>query len=351
MQSTVLVVDDNQADLRNVQRQLRDTYLVIQAKSGEQALKVCSKMRPDLILLTIEMSEMDGFEVLERLGRTPALSTIPVIFLSETHDIDIEIKGFQRGAADFIAKPVNKSILLHRIGHHLRFHRYQHMLEENVRELEGGIVLGFCEIVEFRDGNTGGHIGRSSRYVQLLGETLRKQSKKMADLLPESDLDMIVRAAPLHDIGKIGIRDQILLKPGPLTEDEYALAKEHTRIGGRILLNIYRRTPSQHYLKVAALMAEGHHERYDGHGYPCGLAGCDIPLCCRIMAVANVYDACITDRIYRRGMTHEEAHEIITKGAGTAFDPLVVKAFEEVREGFLSLKIPSYQLFDDSRLI
>ena len=334
MQSTVLVVDDNQADIRNIQRQLRDAYLVIQAKSGEQALKVCSKMRTDLILLSMEMSEMNGFEVLEHLGRTPALSTIPVIFLSGSNDIEMEIKGFQRGAADFIAKPVNKSILLHRIGHHLRFHHYQHMLEENVRELEGGIVLGFCEIVEFRDGNTGGHIGRSSRYVQLLGETLRKQSKKMADLLPESDLDMIVRAAPLHDIGKIGIRYQILLKPGPLERDEYEVMKKHSTLGGEILRRMYWRTPTQRYLKFAIQIAESHHERFDGDGYPKGLRGEEIPLCARIMAVADVYDALTDDRCYRKGLSHKETRQIIIDGADRHFDSRLVEAFLKIENQF-----------------
>jgi putative two-component system response regulator len=191
---------------------------------------------------------------------------------------------------------------------------------------------------------------RTSKYVEIIGRALLEKGLFPKDLT-ESELEMMIRAAPFHDIGKIGVSDVILLKPGPLTEEEYAQAKEHTRIGGRILLNIYKRTPSQHYLKFASTMAEGHHERYDGHGYPLGLAGDDIPLCCRIMAVANVYDACITDRVYRKGMAHGEAREIISTGAGTAFDPLIVKAFEEVRDGFSSLKIPSYQLFNDSRII
>ncbi|MDR1855331.1 MAG: response regulator, partial [Azoarcus sp.] len=277
MESTVLVVDGNQADLRSIHRLLQDKYRVIEAKSVEQALKVCSKLRPDLILLAIEMPEMNGFEVLSRLGGTPALSTIPVIFLAENNDVDSEIRGFECGAADFVVKPVNKAILLHRIAHHLRFHHYQHMLEENVRELEGGIVLGFCEIVEFRDGKTGGHIGRTSRYVQLLGETLRKQSKKLADALPQTDLDMIVRAAPLHDIGKIGIRDQILLKPGPLARDEFEVMKRHSALGGEILRRMYWRTPTQRYLKFAIQIAESHHERFDGSGYPKGLRGEEIP--------------------------------------------------------------------------
>ncbi|MDR3322205.1 MAG: response regulator [Synergistaceae bacterium] len=346
----ILIVDDNIASLTQIGKHLDGIYDVILVKSGHQALRFCESGRPDLILIDVEMPEMDGFETLEMLKKIPDVAQAPVIFITGNIDEETEIKALESGAIDFITKPVEGSILLHRLELHLQLYSYQTNLENMSRELENSVVECFADLIECKDENTGGHVLRTSRYVEIIGRALLDRGLFSKDLT-ETDLEMMVRAAPFHDIGKIGVSDVILLKPGPLTEDEYALAKEHTRIGGRILLNIYRRTPSQHYLKVAALMAEGHHERYDGHGYPCGLAGCDIPLCCRIMAVANVYDACITDRIYRRGMTHEEAHEIITKGAGTAFDPLVVKAFEEVREGFLSLKIPSYQLFDDSRLI
>ncbi|MDR1461614.1 MAG: response regulator [Azoarcus sp.] len=334
MENTILIVDDNLASLEYIRRQLQDNYRVIMAMSGGQALKVCSKMRPDLILLDIDMPDMGGFEVLERLGETAALATIPVIFLSTNHDVETEIKGFECGAADFIAKPANKNILLHRIGHHLRFHRYQHMLEENVRDLEGGIVLGLAEIVEFRDACTGGHVGRSSRYVQLLGETLRKQSEDLADALSEIHLDMIVRAAPLHDIGKIGIRDQILLKPGPLGKGEFEIMKTHAALGGEILRRMFWRTPMQHYLKFAIQIAESHHERFDGTGYPKGLHGEEIPLCARIMAVADVYDAVTDNRCYRQGLSHEQARQVIVEGSGTHFDPRLIDAFLEIETQF-----------------
>ncbi|MDR3213303.1 MAG: response regulator [Azoarcus sp.] len=334
MEYTVLVVDDNRASRECIYRHLQDECRVILATSGEQALKVCSKMRPDLILLAIEMAGMGGFEVLERLGERAELSTIPVIFLSTDNDTETEIRGLERGAADFIVKPVNKSILLYRIGHHLRFHRYQHLLEENVRDLEGGIVLGFAEIVEFRDANTGGHVGRSSRYVQILGKTLRKQSREVSDAMSEGDLDMIVRAAPLHDIGKIGIRDRILLKPGPLSEGEFEIMKTHSTLGGEILRRMYWRTPTQHYLKFAIQIAESHHERFDGSGYPKGLRGDEIPLCARIMAVADVYDAVTGNRCYRQGLSHEQTRGIIVDGAGTHFDPRLVEVFLKVETQF-----------------
>ena len=334
MENTVLVVDDDQWSLERIYRQLQGDYRVILATSGEQALKVCSKMRPDLILLDIDLPDMGGFEVLERLGKRAASSTIPVIFLSTSNDTETEIRGFERGASDFIVKPVDKSILLHRVGHHLRFYNYQHMLEENVRDLESGIVLGFAEIVEFRDADTGGHVGRSSRYVQLLGETLRKQSESLGDALSETNLDMIVRAAPLHDIGKIGIRDQILLKPGPLSESEFEAMKTHATLGGEILRRMYWRTPTQHYLKFAIQIAESHHERFDGSGYPKGLRGEEIPLCARIMAVADVYDAVTDNRCYRQGLSHEQTRQIIVSGAGTHFDPRLVDAFLEIETQF-----------------
>jgi putative two-component system response regulator len=293
------------------------------------------------------MPEMDGFETVERMKLIPDIASVPVIFITGNIDEGTEIRALESGAIDFITKPVAGSILHHRMELHLQLYSYQTNLENMSSELENNVVECFADLIECKDENTGGHVMRTSRYVDIIGRELLRMGV-FGKYLTAPELELMVRAAPFHDIGKIGVSDVILLKPSGLTDEEYAQAKAHTLIGGRILLNIYKRTPSQRYLKYAARMAEGHHERYDGAGYPRGLAGEDIPVCCRIMSVANVYDACITDRIYRKARTHDEAREIITSGSGTEFDPRVVDAFMMVRDAFSSLKVQSYQLFGDA---
>jgi putative two-component system response regulator len=198
-----------------------------------------------------------------------------------------------------------------------------------VKSLEDSIITSFSEMVEYRDRNTGGHILRTSKYTELIGLELSDRQQFRQEL---HDLDMIVRAAPLHDIGKIGVSDLVLLKPGPLDEKEFAAMKLHTTIGSSLLRKVYARTPTQTYLKYAIMIAESHHERYDGKGYPFGLKGEDIPFCSRIMAVADVYDALVDNRVYRSALTHEAAIKIILAGRGTHFDPVIVDAFKAVQE-------------------
>jgi putative two-component system response regulator len=329
--SHILVVDDNLANLRHIQLQLSGNYQVVLAKSGMQALRICGRHIPDCILLDIDMPEMNGFETIARLKQNVVLSRIPVIFLTANHDVTTEIRAFESGAMDFITKPFEKSILIHRIELHLRFSQYQHFLEDTVKELEDSIVTSFSELIERRDENTGGHVQRTSKYFELLGKELRNQGW-FTDELSDSELSLMVRAALLHDIGKIGISDLVLLKPDRLNEAEFAVMKTHTTIGAAILKNMYERTPTQHYLKYAILIAAGHHEEYGGGGYPYGIQGDEIPLCSRIMAVADVYDALVADRVYRKAMSHEEARSIIGGGKGTRFDPRIIDAFEAVHE-------------------
>jgi len=341
---TILVVDDNLVNLNFIAGQINESYRTILAKSGQQALKICARECPDLILLDIEMPDMDGFETIERLKADVRLSDVPVIFLTANLDKDSEIRGLECGAVDFITKPFNKLILLHRIDHHLNFYRYQRSLEKTVRELEDSIVHGFAEIVEYRDSDTGGHIIRTSRYVDLLGQKLIAWQHSGASipgreiaLLSQEELELYVRAAPMHDIGKIAISDTILLKPGRLTPGEFGIMKKHALVGGHMLRRMYKRTPTQRYLKYAIMIAEGHHEYFDGNGYPCGLVGDEIPLCARLMAVADVYDALIETRCYRKAMTADEARDVILEGRGSHFDPLLVDLFQENEAGFRAI--------------
>jgi putative two-component system response regulator len=329
-------VDDNLVSLKQIGAQLAGYYDISLAKSGALALQICRQTKPDLILLDIDMPGMDGFEVIAKLKEHHNLGQLPVIFLTGNRDTDTEIKALESGAVDFISKPVNKDILFHRIELHIQFSAYQLHLTNTVKELEDSIGVSFAELIECKDDNVAGHVLRTSKYVEFLGRELL-EANVFGDKLTGSEIDLITRATPFHDVGKIGISDTILLKKGPLNSEEYGEIKKHTTIGARVLGTIYQRIPNQHYFKYAMMLAGGHHERYDGKGYPQGLAGENIPLCCRILAVANVYDACRTDRIYRKALSHEEACKIIIAGKGTEFDPRIVEFFETICDKFTRL--------------
>ena len=327
----ILVVDDNLANLKNIQLQLSDSYQVLLAKSGAQALQICLQRVPDLVLLDVDMPEMDGFETLDRIKSSALLSRIPVIFLTADHDMATEIRALESGVVDFITKPFEKSILRHRLKLHLKLAEYQHHLEDTVKELEDSIVISFAEMIENRDKSTGDHIQRTLIYVTLLGRELIRRNC-FSNELNEQELSHITRGALLHDIGKIGVSDSVLLKPDRLDDREFSIMKTHTTIGAGILRDMYKRTPTQHYLNYAIQIAEGHHEKYDGTGYPHGLKGDDIPLCSRIMAVADVYDAVAADRIYRKAMNPEKSFNLIIEGKNTHFDPLIIDAFVGIKD-------------------
>jgi putative two-component system response regulator len=325
----VLIVDDNLATLKQIGAVLSSEYSVSLAKSGASALKICIQERPDIILLDVEMPDMDGFETIGRLKKNPYLESIPVIFLTGNRDAETEVKALASGARDYITKPVEKIILSHRIELHLKFSEYQERLENKVRELSDSIAVSFAEVIECRDENTGGHVARTSKYVDMLGKNLIKRGL-FADELNPVELDMMVRAAPLHDIGKIAISDRILLKPGRLDAAEFAVMKTHAAIGADIIQGMIAYTSTLKYLKYARMIAGSHHERWDGMGYPEGLAGDAIPLSARLMSVADVYDALVDDRVYRKGMAHSEARAIILEGSGKNFDRRIIESFIEI---------------------
>jgi len=331
----ILIVDDDLSTLNQLSSQLRgESYELMLAKSGDMALQICVEEKPDLVLLDVQMPEMDGFEVISRIKRTAYFANLPVIFLTASSDPEVQIRALELGARDFIVKPAEKSVLMYRINLHLRFCEYQTEAERNVAALSDSIAFSFAEMIERRDENTGGHVMRTSKYVEILGSELMARGLFPYELGPAS-LRLMVRAAPLHDIGKIAISDRILLKPGRLDDEEFAAMKLHSAKGAEILRFMHERMPTQDYLYCAALIAGSHHERYDGKGYPAGLSGNDIPLAGRIMAVADVFDALIDSRVYRSGMGHAEAGAMILKGEGTQFDPEVVAAFRNTRERIL----------------
>jgi len=337
---SILVVDDNLTSLKQISAQLSGIYEVSLAKSGELALQICAEEPPDLILLDVEMAVMDGYETISRLKNDIALSQIPVIFLTGGSESTTEVKCLESGAVDFITKPANTQILLHRIKLHLEYSEYQHNLENTIRELSDSIGISFAEIVEYKDTNISGHLIRTGIYTELLTNELLK-SGVFGNELKDGDVDLLRRASIFHDIGKIGVSDLLLLKRGPLTEKEYAEVQKHTIIGGKMLRHIFSRTPDQNYFETAAILAEGHHERYDGKGYPAGLKGEDISLHCRIISVANDYDSWVTDKNYRTSLSHEMVCRLIHDKSGTNFDPRIVDVFEKIQDKFASLQINS----------
>jgi putative two-component system response regulator len=333
----ILVVDDNLSDLKQLEVQLTPWYSVSLANSGSRALQIAEQEHPDLILLDVEMPDMDGFATIAALKKDPLLQHIPVIFLTGNQDTETEIRALESGAMDFITKPVNQDILNHRIELHLQFAAYQYQLEHTLKDLEDNIVRSFTELVSRKGDTEDDHIPATRDYVYLIGHELLRRGT-FGDSLTETELDLVVRATPFHDIGKIGISDLILMKPGPLTPEEYETTKKHTLIGAKILGFLYKQNPEHLYFKYAQMIAQGHHERFDGLGYPEGLAGDDIPLCCRIVSVANVYASCSNPRIYRPAYTYAEARQIIIAGKGTEFDPRIVDAFESAGDKFAGLE-------------
>jgi putative two-component system response regulator len=271
------------------------------------------------------------------LKNNPLLSRIPVIFLTGNQDNATEVRGLKAGARDFIRKPVGKNLLLHRLNLHLDISAYQSKLEDSVKTMADSLAASISELIECRDENTGGHVIRTSKYVEILGRYLLAKGL-FHDELSDMALGMIVRAAPLHDVGKIAVSDQILQKPGRLNDEEFAAMQRHSTVGAEILEKMYARTPGQTYLKYAAMIAASHHEKYAGKGYPKRLCGGEIPLCGRIMAVADVYDALVNDRVYHKGMIHAEAFRVIMSGRGAQFDPLVADAFEACHLQFADIK-------------
>jgi putative two-component system response regulator len=329
----ILVVDDNLLTLKQLEVHLSQRYEVILAKTGKIAVEMCKTIRPDLILLDVKMPEMDGFETMKAFQKNPRLEFVPILFLTGSNDIVTELKCLEMGAMDFISKPANKNILLHRIDLHLQFSSYQTNSEEIVRDLETSIATSFAELIEYKTDYNGHHGEDTSVYTLILGRELIRR-KTFGSELTELELEKIARASSFHDIGKIGISDVILKKRGRLTAAEFETIKKHSTIGSEALANIYKKLPAHFYFKYATLIAKGHHEKWDGTGYPEGLKGEEIPLSCRIVGLTNVYSSCRNSRSYRPPLSHRETCAIIMKGKGTFFDPRIVEAFEAVEDKF-----------------
>ena len=283
------------------------------------------------------MPDMDGFEALKKMKSEKKYAEIPVVFLTSQNDADTEAHGFKMGAIDFISKPFSKPVLLNRIETHLDMEtKIRERTEKHLR-LQNSLITVLANMVEGRDILTGNHIERTTSYISILVNAMIKRGLYV-DEVQDWDLETVVSSARLHDIGKIVVTDLILNKPGKLTEQEFEIMKTHTVEGEKLIDIIINESGEGDFLHSAKLFAGNHHERWDGEGYPCGLKGEDIPLQGRIMAIADVYDALVSDRPYKKAYTHEKAVEIIKEGSGTQFDPKIVEIFLEINNQFVEMQ-------------
>jgi len=343
---TLLLVDDTTANLQVLREALDGIgYKLLAAKSGPSALSIAQKALPDLILLDIMMPEMDGHEVCRRLKADAATRHIPVIFLTALTSAEDEARGLALGAVDYITKPIHPELVRARVRTHLELKRYQDCLERLVEEQTREIALtqavmieSLATLAEYRDPETGGHIKRTQNYVKALAVYL-KDHPRFRDTLDEKTIELLYLSAPLHDIGKVGVRDHILLKAGSLTDAEFETMKKHTEYGHDALFITEQKLGGSTFLACAREIASTHQEKWDGSGYPKGLKGDEIPVSGRLMAVADVYDALISKRIYKPPMSHEKALGIIREGRGSHFDPDVVDAFLEIESTFRNIAL------------
>ena len=345
---TVLVVDDAPDNRMILSELLAPLYRVIEAPDGETAMHMAAAEQPDIILLDVVMPGISGFDVCRQLKSHGETRGIPVIFLTSLNAPEDETRGLVLGGVDYITKPVNPPVVMARVANHLRlraaadFLRDQNAFLEQeisrrtreVTAIQEATVVALTSLAETRDNETGNHIRRTQHYVRALADRL-KDHPRFAATLDEVTRQMLFQSAPLHDIGKIGIPDRILLKQGRLTPEEYEIMKTHTTLGRDALQRAEDRlTTPVSFLRIAKEMAYGHQERWDGSGYPQGLKGNAIPISARLMAVADVYDALISKRVYKQGMTHEAATAAIAAKRGIDFDPDIVDAYLSIQDAF-----------------
>ncbi len=364
----VLIVDDQADNLLILEDVLSEHYDVHPATNGKEALSFLDKGgRVDLILLDVMMPELDGFEVCRRLKSSETTRSIPVMFLTSLDRPEDEELGFALGAEDFIHKPVSPPVVLARVRTHLALSRATRALQRRNADLEllvaertaeireqaarlvsskqeviaaqAATITAFCALAEARDNETGNHIRRTQHYVRLLAEALREHPR-FSDQLNEEVIQLLFKSAPLHDVGKVATPDAILLKQGKLTPEEWAIMQRHCESGRDAILQAERAfggVSDESFLLYAAEIAYGHHERWDGRGYPQGIAGDAIPLSARLMAVADVYDALISRRVYKPPFPHEQAIAMIIAERGRHFDPDIVDALQQIAGDFAGI--------------
>jgi len=357
--ATILIVDDEEPNREIIEDQIRLLgHRTLVAENGLSALAQVEKHSPDLVLLDIMMPEMDGHQVLERMKSDSKTHDIPVIVISALDDMNSVIPCIRRGADDYLVKPFKSEILKARVASSLekkwlrdqkgamraQLQEYNLRLEDRVHEQVKQIALGhlgtifaMSKLAESRDPETGEHLDRMREYCRILTKQLTTLPR-YGDTIDKAYVDNIFAASPLHDIGKVGIPDRILLKPGKLTNEEFDITKTHAAIGADALRAISHECPDNEFVGIGIEIAESHHEKWDGSGYPHGLSGEDIPLAGRILALGDVYDALTSKRCYKDAFTHEKSKDIILEGRGGHFDPDVVDAFVATENEFLAVR-------------
>jgi len=342
---TVLIVDDIDINVMILEEILKDDYNILTANNGKKALKVLreAEVQPKIILLDVQMPEMTGWEMFSVIKADENLKRIPVIFITAENDRESELLA--AGAVDFINKPLVPEIVKLRVRNQIALKNYSDSLEEMVAQKTEEVIKkteeanhildnalrGLANVIEDRDLESGEHVKRTQFYVGALAKQLIVSNSKYADELLKLNPEVIVKSMALHDVGKIAIPDRILLKPGRLSPEEYEIIKSHTTMGKKIVSELGDVETSL-YLRHSEDICYSHHERWDGKGYPQGLKGEEIPLVARLAALADVYDALISARVYKEAMPYEGSIKIIKEGSGTQFDPLVVDALIEIQD-------------------
>ena len=344
---TIMLVDDNATNLASGKEMLKELYKIYPVLSGEILFDLLEVVHPDMILLDIEMPGMNGYQVIKQLKENPKWTDIPVIFLTAKSDEQSEYEGLSLGAVDYVSKPFSAPLLLKRIENHLVSQSQRKMLQnfndnlENlvrtkinqVNQLQSTVLSTISGLVEFRDDITGGHIVRTQKYLKILIDKMIEDAVYL-DEVKKWDLDFLLPSAQLHDVGKIAISDTILNKEGPLTPEEFETMKSHVFEGIKAIKKIEENASEHSFLRHVRLIVGSHHEKWDGSGYPNCLRGLDIPLEGRLMAIADVYDALISKRPYKKPFSTEEASRIIEEGSEKHFDPALVNVFVKVSDKF-----------------
>jgi putative two-component system response regulator len=349
---TVLIVDDTPEALQLLNSLLKDQYRLRFATRGDEVLDLALQdSQPDLVLLDVLMPGTDGYEVCRLLKAHPLTREIPVIFLTARNHVSDQEEGFRCGCVDFISKPISPALTLARVATHVSLKQAKDRLSERnrtlaeevaertieVQQVQDVTITAMASLAETRDNETGMHILRTQNYVKVLAARLHQDSPYSAKI-DEYDVNLMYKSAPLHDIGKVGISDAILLKPGRLTAEEFVSMKLHPLIGAKIIEKAEKMlsAPSS-FLRFAREIARHHHENWDGSGYPDGLAYEAIPLSARLMAVADVYDALISRRCYKSPLSHDESCEMIVTNSGSKFDPVVIDVFKDASDQFAAI--------------
>jgi len=351
---TIFLVDDDMTNLTIGKKALKGHFNVFAINSGQSMLDMLENLKPNLILLDVNMPEMDGHEAIKRLKENTTTADIPVIFLTALSDEAMELKGLSLGAIDYITKPFSAPLLLKRLEVHLLVEEQKRELvkqkrellflnnnltelvdekTETVVELKNAILSTMAELVEYRDEITGGHIVRTQRYIKALLDAMRREGAYAAEV-NTLDEELVLQSCQLHDVGKIAVRDAVLNKPDKLTPEEFDAIKTHTTFGEKVIERLKEKTIDSDFLEYARIFALSHHEKWDGSGYPHGLSGENIPLLGRMMAIGDVYDALVEPRPYKNAFDHEKASSIIIEGRGKHFDPVLTDIFEKIHPEF-----------------